>query len=305
MGQLEDMQMFIRVVEAGGIGRAAEQLGLAKSAVSRRLSDLEQRLGSRLMNRTTRKSSLTENGRQYYQRALTLIDYVDELHQDLEAADTAAKGHLRIAVPLSFGLMHLTSAIDEFTQQNPELTVQIDFSDRMVDVVEEGFDLVLRIGALKDSTMQAKKIAAIHHVLVATQDYLKNHAVLAVPEDLKQHRVLKYDGSRHALWQLTGQAGEHYNLNLDAKMSANNGDFLKAMALGGHGVTSLPTFLVWKELASGELVRILEGFDRPSSYAYALYPQNRYLPKRARLFIDFMAQRFGDQPYWDKALKAL
>ena len=301
MGQLEDMQVFIRVVEAGGIGRAAEQLGIAKSAVSRRLTELEQRLGSRLMNRTTRKSSLTETGRLYYQRALTLVDYVDELNQELELADTSAKGHLRIAVPLSFGLMHLNSAIDEFTQQHPELTVQIDFSDRMVDVVEEGFDLVLRIAPLKDSSLQARKIAPIHHILVASADYLKCHEPVSRPNDLKQHDILKYDGSDPSSWSFKGPDGNDIALNLHEKMSANNGDFLKTMAVAGHGITILPTFLVWHELTTGSLVQLLPEYKIASLNAFAMYPQNRYLPKRARLFIDFMAQRFGDDPYWDQS----
>lgn len=301
MGQLEDMQVFIRIVEAGGIGKAAEQLGLAKSAVSRRLTELEQRLGSRLINRTTRQSSLTETGSVYYQRALTLVDYVDELNQELIAKDNTATGHLRIAVPLSFALMHLTSAIDDFTKQHTELTIQMDFSDRLVDVVEEGFDLVLRIGKLKDSSLQARKVADIRHVLLASPEYLQQAGEPSRPEDLKQHQYLKYDGSGSNK-SLFDSEGIEYPLNAQVKMSANNGDFLKSMAIAGQGITSLPSFLVWQELAQGRLVRVLDDFHLETTQAYAMYPQNRYLPKRARLFIEFIAQRFGDIPYWDEGL---
>ena len=172
MGQLEDMQLFIRVVDAGGIGRAAEQLGIAKSAVSRRLSELEARLGCRLIQRTTRTSSLTDIGQRYYAQAQKLIDQVDEVHLDMVNESKALSGSIRLAVPLSFGLLHLSSAIDLFIKQHPGISVQLDFSDRQVDLVEEGFDLALRIADLQDSSIQARKICPSHHVLVASSDYL-------------------------------------------------------------------------------------------------------------------------------------
>lgn len=302
MGQLEDMQMFLRIVDAGGIGKAAEQMGIAKSAVSRRLSELEERLGNRLINRTTRQFSLSDSGRLLYQRAQTVVDYVDEIHSDLSSADMAASGRLRIALPLSFALMHLTRVIDEFMDLHPLVTVQLDFSDRLVDMVEEGFDLALRIADLKDSTAQARRIAPVKVIMVASPQYLASQGVPTNIEQLKQHTILKYEGASTSAssWQMTDPEGQQVSVSLEPKMSANNGDFLKAMALAHKGITMLPTFLAWKELATGELVEVLGDHRVPELSAYAIYPRNRYLPKRARLLIDFIAQKFGENPYWDQ-----
>lgn len=302
MGQLEDMQVFIRVVEAGGIGRAAEQLGIAKSAVSRRLSELEDRLGTRLIQRTTRRSSLTQPGRTYYDQALKAVSYIAEINAEAAQLNRGLSGTLRIAVPLSFGLQHLSPAIDLFTQQHPNLTIQADFSDRQVDLVEEGFELAIRIAELKDSSVQARRISPIHHVLVASPNYLERHGTPNTPTDLKQHETLKYGSASQSLWTITDATGTEHQLRLESKMVANNGDFLERMAIAGHGIIMLPTFLVWKSIAAGDLAVVLPECSLPSFNAYAVYPQNRFLPQRARLFIDFIAERFGDNPYWDQAL---
>ena len=168
MGQLEDMQVFIRVVDAGGISRAAEQMGLAKSAVSRRLADLEARLGVRLLNRTTRTSSLTEAGHGFYQSSIKIIDDINELNTLTKGSKTTLEGTISLAVPLSFGLSHLAPAIDDFLKQHPELTINIDFSDRHKNLVEEGLDLAVRIADLKDSSLVARKISPIKTILCAS-----------------------------------------------------------------------------------------------------------------------------------------
>ncbi|MGB0942367.1 MAG: LysR family transcriptional regulator [Marinomonas sp.] len=302
MGQLEDMQLFIRVVDAGGIGRAAEQLGIAKSAVSRRLSELEARLGCRLIQRTTRTSSLTDIGQRYYAQAQKLIDQVDEVHLDMVNESKALSGSIRLAVPLSFGLLHLSSAIDLFIKQHPGISVQLDFSDRQVDLVEEGFDLALRIADLQDSSIQARKICASHHVLVASPDYLAQKGEPKKPADLRYFDYLKYGSGNQSHFSLFDQKGLAHKVNLNAKMTANNGDFLLQMVKAGHGVTFLPSFLAWQALATGDLVQILKPYTLPSLNIYFVYPQNRFLPQRVRALMDFVIARFGDNPYWDQAL---
>ncbi|OMH25791.1 LysR family transcriptional regulator [Motiliproteus sp. MSK22-1] len=302
MGQLEDIQIFIRVIEAGGIGRAAEQLGIAKSAVSRRLSELEKRLGTRLLNRTTRTSSLTEAGREYYERAVKVVDYVSEMNTETAAANAALSGTLRIAVPLSFGLMHLSTAVDLFAKQHPQLRIHIDLSDRQVDIVEEGFDLAFRIADLKDSSIQARRICPMRQVLVASPSYLKLKGIPDTPADLQHHDILKYSGTESPVWKITDPQGQLHQLNLQGKMAANNGDFLQSMAIAGHGIVLLPTFIVWKALASGDLLRVLPECSASNNSAYAVYSKNRYLPQRARLLIEFLVDRFGETPYWDQAL---
>lgn len=300
MGQLEEMQVFVRIVDAGSITKAAEQLGLAKSAVSKRLSDLENRLGSKLLNRTTRKSSLTESGSQYYQRAKLLLSEVEALNDDITCTTKVLSGTLKLAVPLSFGITHLTPAIDLFMRQHPELKVELDFSDRKVDIIEGGYDLALRIGTLQDSSLQARKITPIKHVLCASPSYLEQHSLPSEPQQLKQHKILKYGSLPLAGIQLEDQAGQTHLVHLEPHLIANNGDAIKQLAQAGHGIVVLPTFIAWDALAKGELVPVLEDYSLPSMMAYVIYSPNRYLPQKVRRFIDFLLQRFGDHPYWDQ-----
>ncbi len=300
MGQLEDMNIFIRIVEAGGISRAADQLGLAKSAVSRRLVDLEARLGVRLLNRTTRTSSLTDIGQSYYDRAIKVVDDVAELNTITTDANTSLEGTINLAAPLSFGLSHLSPAINDFVNQHPELTINIDFSDRQVDLIEEGFDLAFRIADLKDSSLIARKISPIKHMLCASPEYFNKYGAPESPDDLKNHLLLHYSISGTNTWKLTDKKGKQYTISVNAKMIANNGDFLKDMAIAGHGIVFSPTFISWQAIATGELVPILTDYKLLQLNAYAIYPKTRYLSQRTRLLIDFLVELFGDNPYWDQ-----
>lgn len=300
MGQLEDMAMFARIVDAGGIGKAAEQLDIAKSAVSRRLSDLEKRLGTQLLHRTTRSYSLTDAGLIYYQRTQNILDDVSELNEMTAGSKAHVEGILKISAPLSFGLMHLSPLIDDYAREYGELGFQIDFSDRQVDLVEEGYELAIRIGTLNDSSYQARRITRIKHVLCASPVYLEKVGLPASPEDLDKHPFLQYGLSNNENIKINDQSGNQFTVAIRSKMIANNGDFLKQMALQGHGVTYLPTFLTYNELTNGSLVALLDGYQLPEMNAYAIYPRNRYLPERCRRFIDFLVQKFGDQPCWDK-----
>ena len=299
MGQLEDMQVFVRIVEAGSITKAAGQLSLAKSAVSKRLNDLENRLGSKLISRTTRTSSLTEAGQQYYQRVQLLLGEVDLLNGDMARENKVLTGSLKLAVPLTFGVTHLTPAIDLFMRQHPELSIELDFSDRKVDLIEGGYDLAFRIGSLPDSSLKARKIAPIKHVICASPDYLKRQGIPENPAQLKHHKILKRPGWPLAgmpLWDLEGQK---HLVNGQSSLIANNGNAMTMLALTGHGIIILPTFYVWESLQRGDLVPILENYSLATMNAYAVYPTTRYLPRKVRSLIDFLVERFGDTPYWD------
>jgi DNA-binding transcriptional LysR family regulator len=300
MGQFEDMNVFIRVVEAGGISRAAEQLEQAKSAVSRRLADLETRLGVQLINRTTRTSSLTEAGHIYYQRAIKIVDNITELNALIEDSNIALEGKINLAAPLSFGLSHLTGAIDAFVKQHPKLNINIDFSDRQVDLIEEGIDLAFRIADLKDSNLISRKISPIRTMLCASPDYLTDRGIPKTPNDLKRHRLLYYSLSGSSSWKLIDKNGDQHLINVTANIIANNGDFLKDMAVAGHGIVMLPTFISWQAMTTGELVSVLPDYKSLQLNAYAVYPQTRYLSQRTRMLIDFLVERFGDNPYWDQ-----
>lgn len=301
MGQLEDMQVFIRVVEAGGISRAAEQLDMAKSAVSRRLSRLEERLGTRLLRRTTRSSKLTAAGQRYYSASLRLLDDVSELNATTSEENCDLAGTLRLAAPLSFSLTHLAPALDEFVRMHPQLRLEIDFSDRQIDLIEEGFELGLRIGTLQDSSLVARRICPIRVVLCASPDYLAREGTPQTPEDLGKHKLLRYSMRGGTNLEFSDASGQKSLVKMNSPISANNGDFLKQMAVAGHGIIVSPSFITWQCLARKELLPILEKYSLPDVNAYGIYPENRFLSRRARLLLDFLIERFGDNPYWDQA----
>ena len=300
MGQLEDMAMFVRIVEAGSITKAAEQLNIAKSAVSRRLKELETRLGSQLISRTTRQSSLTQAGEQYYQKVYHILSEVDALNEETSGTPTRIEGTLKMTAPLSFGLMHLNDVIDEYANQHPELKFELDFSDRHTDLIEEGFELAIRIRELQDSSYQAKRLALIRYALCASPEYLERMGTPKTFDDLSEHEFLQYGMSKSSTIELIDEQGKKHQVAVNGKIKANNGDFLREMAVKGHGIAFLPTFITYKALTSGELVPILQQYQLPTLNAYAVYPKNRFLSQRCRYLIDFIAERFGDNPYWDK-----
>lgn len=300
MGQLEDMQVFVRVVEAGGIGRAAEQLEMAKSAVSRRISELEKHLGVRLINRTTRTSSLSDVGQHYYDRALMLLDDVAELNAMTSDATCALAGSIHLAAPLSFGLNHLSTAIGAFLKLHPEVEINVDFSDRQIDLVEEGLDLAFRIADLADSSLIARNICPIKRILCASPGYLKTHGSPSSINDLKSHALLHYNVSPSSTWKLNDRQGKQHTIRTCAKIIANNGDFLMEMAISDHGIIAMPTFISWKAIAAGDLVHIMPDYTLLQLNAYVVYPQSRYLSQRARALIEFLVERFGENPYWDQ-----
>lgn len=299
MGQLEDMAMFVRVVEAGSITKAAEQLNIAKSAVSRRLKELETRLGSQLISRTTRQSNLTQAGEQYYQKVHHILSEVDALNEETSGTPTRIEGTLKMTAPLSFGLMHLNDVIDEYANQHPELKFELDFSDRHTDLIEEGFELAIRIRELQDSSYQAKRLALIRYALCASPEYLEKMGTPKTFDDLSEHEFLQYGMSKSSAIELIDEQGKKHQVAVNGKIKANNGDFLREMAVKGHGIAFLPTFITYQALISGELVPILQQYQLPTLNAYAVYPKNRFLSQRCRYLIDFIAERFGDNPYWD------
>lgn len=299
MGQLEDMAMFVRIVEAGSITKAAEQLNIAKSAVSRRLKELETRLGSQLISRTTRQSNLTQAGEQYYQKVHHILSGVDALNEETSGTPTRIEGTLKMTAPLSFGLMHLNDVIDEYANQHPELNFELDFSDRHTDLIEEGFELAIRIRELQDSSYQAKRLALIRYALCASPEYLERMGTPKTFDDLSEHEFLQYGMSKSSTIELIDEQGKKHQVAVIGKIKANNGDFLREMAVKGHGIAFLPTFITYQALISGELVPILQQYQLPTLNAYAVYPKNRFLSQRCRYLIDFIAERFGDNPYWD------
>lgn len=304
MGQLEDMALFVRIVDSGSITMAADQLGIAKSAVSRRLKDLETRLGNQLLSRTTRRSNLTATGEHYYRRANSILSDVDALNEQTSGAPTRIEGTLRMTAPLSFGLMHLSDVIHDYATQHPGLHFELDFSDRHVDLVEEGYELAIRIGELQDSSYQAKRFALIRFVLCASPEYLRKRGTPETLEDLAGHEFLQYNLGGQSTLELTDAKGQKHTVATTSKVKATNGEFLVDMAVKGHGITFIPTFIAYKILAKGKLIPLLQHYQLPTLNAYAVYPKNRFLSQRCRYLIDIISERFGDDPYWDRAYPA-
>lgn len=304
MDRFADMQIFVKVVEVGSISGAAEKLDIAKSAVSRRLSELEARLGVQLLQRTTRRLNLTESGRAYYERCLQILADVEETELAVSSVHGALSGKLRVALPLSFGLLHLAPLIDTFCAQHPGIDFDLDFNDRQVDLMQEGFDVAIRIAQLEDSSLIARRLTAIRHVVCASPAYLSAQGVPAAPEDLARHAGLGYSNRPNpGSWAYQTPDGETKHAAIPIKLKANNGDFLCHMAIAGHGILMLPTFYVAEPVMRGELVPLLSECRWPELNAYAVYPPTRHLSTRVRAFVDFLAECLDGVPPWDKAMQ--
>lgn len=301
MDRLGHMEVFVAVVEAGGITAAADRLGLAKSAVSRRLAELEAWLGATLFVRTTRRLNLTDDGQAYYRRCLAILADLEEAEAAIRHAHGALKGRLRVTLPLSFGMLHLAGPIQEFMALHPDLCFDLDFNDRQVDLVQEGFDLAIRIARLDDSSLIARRLAPVRHGLYASPAYLARHGTPQRAADLAGHACLVYSNpSEPDLWTYRDPDGQPGSVRVPARVAASSGEFLLRAALDGAGVILLPTFYVHEGVRDGRLVRILADHTWPELSVYAVYPPTRHLSARVRAFIDFLAERLAGEPYWDR-----
>lgn len=304
MNRFENMGTFIRVVEAGSISGAADRLGVAKSAVSRRLKELEAHLGVELFHRTTRSMNLTDSGRAFYHQSVRILDDVLEAELATSQAHGTLKGSLKIALPSTFGLMHMGPAINEFSKAHPQIEFDLDFNDREVDLIQEGFDLAIRIANLPDSSLIARRLAPIQMVMCASPDYLEQMGMPQSPDELKEHQCLVYSLLRDfEYWHLTDSNGKEIKTKIHPTLKASTGEFLKDAAVEGGGIILVPSFIAYKEIELGTLVPVLEGYKTPQIDAYAIYPQTRHLSQRVRAFVDFLVKRFEGTPYWDFCLQ--
>lgn len=308
MDRLEDLRLFTLVAEGRSFTKAADKLGLSKSAASRRIGELETRLGARLFNRTTRHISLTQVGEGFYARVTQALDALEEAERSVASQHAAPRGVLKLAAPMSFGIVHLSGAIADFMGLYPEVTVDMDLSDRFVDLVEEGYDLAVRIGRLKDSSLVARRLCPVRAVICASPDYLNRRGTPQTPADIADHDCLIYTNVQNPdQWTFRTAPGseETQNVRLKGRLRANNGDALREAAMHGQGLVLLPTFIVGDALAAKRLVPVLDTWLPPPSAANALYPANRHLSPKVRAFVDFLAGRFGPVPYWDAALTVM
>lgn len=303
MDRFANLEAFVAVIETGSFSHAAERLGIAKSVVSRRVSLLERHLGVQLLRRTTRTLSLTAPGREFHERALRILAELDEAEQVIVDASAALRGQLRIAAPLSFGLHQLCGALNEFLRGHPAIELDLDLNDREVNLVEEGFDMAVRIGDLRDSTMVARRLGTVRFITCASPEYLRRHGTPTHPDELGAHVGLHYGNLTPAqAWQFEGGGRGPQVAIPGIRMRANNGDALACAAVAGLGIVNGPTFIVSGHIARGELVPVLEGFRRPAVGIHAVYPPGRLISRRVQALADFLAARLGDLPTWDREI---
>ena len=302
MDALSGMAVFARIVESGSFTAAARGLGLSKPAVSKQLARLEARLGARLLNRTTRRLSLTEAGRLFHQRCVRLLADAAAAEQAVAELAEAPRGTLRIGAPMSFGQLHLAPAIAPFLARYPELRIDLSLDDRVVDLVGEGHDLAIRIAELPPSRLVGRRLAINRRVVCAAPAYLRAHGVPRQPRELAQHQCLNYSYLASGDdWRFRGPAGAE-SVRVAARFTANNGDVLRQAAVDGMGIILSPSFLVGDDLRAGRLVALLDGWQAADTGIWALYPQARQLPRKVRALVDFLVERFGPTPYWDAGI---
>jgi DNA-binding transcriptional LysR family regulator len=294
MDRFAAVETFVRVVEQGSFARAAERLELSTSAVSRQVAELEQHLDVRLLNRTTRRLSLTEAGQAYHERCVQLLADLDEAEASVRPATIAPKGTLRLTCGVTFGERYLAPAIAEFAALHREISFDLDLSDRAVDLVDEAFDLAVRIGAPGSHSLVARRIGWTQLVCCAAPGYLERRGVPQSPDELSSHDCLAYTYvATPSVWSFELPGGERRSIKVPIRHRANSGRMLVALAVAGLGVTMEPDFIVAPEVRSGALVRVLPQFAAPRSPIAAVYPSRRHLSAKVRTFVEFLATRFA------------
>ena len=296
MGRFDELEAFVAVVDHAGFGSAAEKLGIAKSMVSRRVSRLEKRLGVQLLQRTTRRQTLTDSGREFYQRATQLIADLNEAEQVVADAEYELSGRIRLSLPLGFGVRQLAVPIGEFVAAHPDIELDVDLNDRQVDLIAENIDLAIRVGDLSDSSLIARRLATVHFAICASPEYLARHGEPRTAADLAAHEVLVYSNvAAGKQWALSDSPGGA-RFRPRYRLSANNGDFLAAVASRGVGIVNGPLALMQAHIDRGELVPVLRSRVRPPAGMYALYPPGRLIPRRVRMLSDALAGYLADHP---------
>jgi DNA-binding transcriptional LysR family regulator len=301
MDRLRAYEVFATVVSTGGFARAAEVLNTSPANVTRYVSDLEAYLGTRLLNRTSRRVSLTEGGQALYERAKSILDDVAETEALVSAATLRPQGRLRVNAPLSFGVLHLAPLWPQFMARYPEVELDVALFDRVVDIVDEGFDLAIRISRAGSATHIARRLAVSRNIVCASPAYLARHGTPMVPDDLRGHACVGYTyAATGDEWHLLDAVGVDHAVKVNYVMLTNNGDTARAAALAGRGIIWQPTFLIGEDLRQGRLVPLLPGFHMPDIDVQAIFPSRRHLSAKVRVMIDFLAEAFAGVPPWDR-----
>lgn len=298
MDRFHAITAFVRVVEAGSFARAAERLGVSVSAVSRQLAELEAHLAVRLLNRTTRRLSLTEGGQAFYERSVQLLADLDEAEVAVTSASIVPRGTLRLTCSATFGARHLAPAVAAFTSRYPQMRFDAELSERIVDLVEEGFDLAVRVGATGSQNLVARKIGSSRIVCCAAPSYLELHGEPREPEDLATHACMTYEYlPTRNVWSFRDPRGGERSVRIAGPVHANNGRFLEALAAEGAGIVREPDFIVGPDVRAGRLKAILTEFEPAPLPIYIVYPSRRHLSAKVRAFADFLSDRFAAEKW--------
>lgn len=301
MENLTDIAVFVRVVERGSFTRAADELELSRAVVSKYLSRLEDRLGARLLHRTTRRLSLTEAGAALFEASRGALERIVEAEDAVASFQKEPRGRLKVSAPMGFGILYLGAAVADFLAKNPGISIDLTLDDRFVNLVEEGADLAIRIGRLTDSSLVARRIAATQPIVVASPAYLEKNGVPEVPDDLAAHNCLLYSYlSTVNVWRFLSPEGREVPVAVTGNARMNNGMVECEMAAAGLGLAMAPTFYAAPYLRTGRLKRVLERYRLPELGIHAVYPARSRVPPKVRVFVDFLAARFGRRPEWGR-----
>ena len=302
MESLSDIAVFVQVVRDGSFTKAADRLELSRSVVSKYVTRLEEKLGARLLNRTTRRLSLTEAGRIFYERSRLGLEEIEEAKAEVSRLQGKPRGVLRVNSPMSFGILHVAPLLSEFLAEHPEISIDMNLDDRKVDVIEEGFDVSIRITDLPDSSLVARRLGPCRHAIVAAPSYLEKHGVPKAPDDLRDHNIIAYQYQESATdWHFLGPDKKQITVPVSGSIQMNNSLALREALLGGVGITRTPTFVVGDDVAAGRLITLLPNYEILEVSIYLVYPQRRHLSPKIRAFVDFLAARISSEPYWDTA----
>jgi DNA-binding transcriptional LysR family regulator len=305
MDRFENLRVFTKVVESGSFAGAAARLGISASMVSLHVKALEERLGARLLNRTTRKVSVTDVGRAYYERCTRVLGDLEEADLAVGEMQTAPRGDLRVNSTTGFGVQHIGPAIADFAERFPGISVELMLSDRPIDLIEEGFDVAVRVDPLPDSRLIARKLVTVQLVLCGTPEYFANRGTPRNPGDLADHSCLEITSpSFFRRWHLTDETGKEVNLSLSGTVRSNNPFVLLHAALSSHGILYTARYMVADSLKAGQLVTVLDDYVLPPLTVHAVYPHGRHLSAKVRAFVDFLADRFGPETPWEKPARS-
>jgi DNA-binding transcriptional LysR family regulator len=300
MDRLAAMQVFAQVVESGSFAKAAARLDLSTSAASRHVAELEAHLHTRLLNRTTRRISLTESGRAYYERCVQVLGDLAEAEQEAARAAVVPRGTIKLATSNAFGTRHVAPAIAAFLAEHPDVKFDVSLSERIVDLVDEGFDLAIRIGSTGPHNLVARKLGETRLVPCAAPAYLAARGAPKVPEDLVGHNCFTYEYvAQRGTWRFRDAAGGARAVRVSGNLNSNSGDFVAETAARGAGIVFEPAFIVGPEVRAGRLVPLLQDFEPEPLPIYAVYPSRKHLSAKVRIFVEFLVRSFADTKDWD------